>query len=73
MGEPRRLQRVDPGPRRLGGFAVHALFAEQKAHIMGISADQLAVTVARVTEGFAGTSQNLAALIPNDRIAVSDV
>jgi hypothetical protein len=51
------------------GFARY-LFAEQKAHIIRVSAHQLAVAVARVTEGFAGTPNDSAVLISNDSIAV---
>src|ERR1017187_3200741 len=49
------------------------LFAEQKAHIIRVSAHQLAVAVARGTEGFAATPNDSAVLISNDSIAVFEV
>jgi len=54
------------------GFA-KSLFAEQKAHIMGVPTDQRAVAVARVTKGVACTPKDPAVLISNDSIAIFEV
>src|ERR1022692_953437 len=46
------------------------LICGTEGHIIRVSAHQLAVAVARVTEGFAGTPNDSAVLISNDSIAV---